>query len=240
MNETTLAQLSRMKLFGMQHAFESLLSNHQHQSLTHDEFISMLVQAEWEARENKSLSRRLKSARFRYRASMDEIVFLPTRNLDKTQVLRFSDCHFIEQAENIIITGPTGVGKSFLISAIGHQACSQGHKVLYTNSQKLFPMLKMAKANDSYNKELKRIERSDLFILDDFGLQQMDTQNRLTLLEIIEDRYKQKSMIISSQIPLDKWYDIIGESTIADAILDRIAHDAHKIEIKGESMRKKK
>ena len=101
-------------------------------------------------------------------------------------------------------------------------------------------MLKMAKADDSYKKELKRIERSDLFILDDFGLQQMDTQNRLSLLEIIEDRYKQKSMIISSQLPLDKWYDIIGESTIADAILDRIAHDAHKIEIKGESMRKKK
>jgi DNA replication protein DnaC len=240
MNETTLSQLSRMKLYGMQHAFESLLSNHQHQSLTHDELISMLVQAEWEARENKSLSRRVKSARFRYQASMDEIVFLPTRNLDKTQVLRFSECRFMEQAENIIITGPTGVGKSFLVSAIGHQACSQGYKVLYTNSQKLFPMLKMAKADDSYKKELKRIERSDLFILDDFGLQQMDTHNRLSLLEIIEDRYKQKSMIISSQLPLDKWYDIIGESTIADAILDRIAHDAHKIEIKGESMRKKK
>ncbi|MCK9401446.1 MAG: ATP-binding protein [Bacteroidales bacterium] len=130
-------------------------------------------------------------------------------------------------------------GKSYLVSALGHQACLKGYKVLYFNCQKLFPSLKVAKADGSYPKETTRIEKSDLLILDDFGLQSLDAQTRMILLEIIEDRYDKKSTIIGSQLPVDKWYDIIGEGTIADAILDRLYHGSHRIDLKGESMRKK-
>ena len=131
------------------------------------------------------------------------------------------------------------MGKSYLISALGHQACLKGYKVLYFNCQKLFASLKVAKADGSYPKEITRIEKSDLLILDDFGLQSLDAQTRMVLLEIIEDRYDKKSAIIGSQLPVDKWYDIIGEGTIADAILDRLYHGSHRIDLKGESMRKK-
>jgi len=139
-----------------------------------------------------------------------------------------------------LICGPTGVGKSFISSALGNQACHKGYKVLYFNTQKLFTRFKMSKADGSYMREINRIEKQDLLILDDFGLQEMDTQNRMAFLEIIEDRYDIKSTIISSQLPINKWYEVIGDSTIADAILDRIANAAHRIELKGESLRKKK
>jgi len=136
-------------------------------------------------------------------------------------------------------TGPTGVGKSYISSALGNQACLKGYKVAYHNLQKLFSSFKISKADGSYLKEIDRIARQDLLILDDFGLQALDANNRLMLLEIIEDRHGKKSTIISSQLPPAKWYDVIGESTIADAILHRLLNSSHKIELKGESMRKK-
>jgi DNA replication protein DnaC len=239
MNEISLSRMSQLKLYGMQRAFESLIETRSYQQLTHDEYISMLLQAEWEDRENRRIGRSLRQARFRYHASLEEIDFIHMRNLDKNQFLRFTDCSFIDRRENILITGPTGVGKSYLISAMGHQGCLKGYKVLYFNCQKLFASLKLAKADGSYPKEIIRIEKSDLLILDDFGLQSLDTQTRMILLEIIEDRYDKKSTIIGSQLPVDKWYDLIGEGTIADAILDRLYHGSHRIDLKGESMRKK-
>ncbi len=136
--------------------------------------------------------------------------------MDKTQFLRLADCSFIIQKKNILITGPTGVGKSFIISALGHQACVRGYKTAYLNTQKMFTRLKMSKADGTYLKEIDKLERMDLVIIDDFGLQQLDNQNRMTLLEIIEDRFDRKSTIISSQLPVNKWYDIIGEGTVAD------------------------
>jgi len=162
------------------------------------------------------------------------------RNIDKNQVIRLASGDFIPKHENILITGSTGIGKSFIASAIGHQACSMGYKVLYQNTPKLFARLKMAKADGSYIKEVAKIERQDLLILDDFGIQPFDAQSRATLMEIIEDRHGKTSLIITSQVPVSKWHDIIGEHTIADAILDRIIHDAHRIELKGESLRKKR
>jgi len=239
MNEISLSRMSQLKLYGMQRAFESLIQSRTYQQLTHDEYINMLVQAEWEDRENRRIGRSLRQARFRYHASLEEIDFIQNRNLDKNQFLRFTDCSFIDRRENILITGSTGVGKSYLISALGHQACLKGYKVLYFNCQKLFPSLKVAKADGSYPKETTRIEKSDLLILDDFGLQSLDAHTRMILLEIIEDRYDNKSTIIGSQLPVDKWYDLIGEGTIADAILDRLYHGSHRIDLKGESMRKK-
>jgi DNA replication protein DnaC len=239
MNTSTLEKMSRMKLYGMQNAFHALIDSKQQNALTADEIISMLVQSEWEYRESKKFAQSLRNARFRYSASLEEIDFTKNRNLDKNLLLRFTDCSFIERKQNLLLSGPTGVGKSFIASALGHQACIKGYKVIYYNTQKLFPLLKMSKADGSYMKIISKIERQDLLILDDFGMQPFDNLTRMMLLEIIEDRHDRKSTIISSQLPPNKWYDVIGESTVADAILDRLLSSSHKIELKGESMRKK-
>ena len=239
MNTAVLNQMSQMKLAGMLRSYQAMRENRLHQELTHDEFLSALIQSEWEHREHHKISRRLHMARFRYTASIEELHFTADRNIDKTQVLRLADYSFIEQKENVLITGATGVGKSYLASALGHQACHRGYRVLYFNTQKLFPKLKMLRADGSYAREIAKIERADLIILDDFGLVPMDSTARMMLLEIIEDRHGRKSTIISSQLPVAKWYEVIGESTVADAILDRMTHTAHRIELKGQSMRKK-
>jgi DNA replication protein DnaC len=228
-----------MKLHGMLRSYQTMLDSNQHHDMTHDELINILIQSEWEERENKKISRHLRLAKFRYGASIEEINFTTTRGLDKTQVMRLADTDFITRKENILITGPTGVGKSFLSSALGHQACQSGHKTLYFNTQKLFSRLKMLKADGSYTREISKIEKYDLLILDDFGLAPLDNVARMFLLEIIEDRHGRKSTIISSQLPVAKWYEVIGESTVADAILDRMVHTAHRIELKGDSLRKK-
>ena len=154
-------------------------------------------------------------------------------------LLRFSNCSWIEKKQNIIIEGPTGVGKSFIGSALGYQACMYGFKTLYYNATKLFSRLKLLKADGSYAKALKRIEKTDVLIIDDFGIQHLDTQNRLSLLEILEDRHGIRSTIIISQLPVTKWHEIIGDPTIADAICDRIIHSSFRIELKGESVRKR-
>lgn len=239
MLEKNLEQMNQMKFYGMATAYQSVIQGKQ--SFTNDELVSMLIQAEWEDREARKIRRHLKAARFRYHAAVEEITYdHPDRKLDKTIMTRLTDCSFIKRHENILITGPTGIGKSFISSALGNQACHLGYKVLYFNTQKLFTMLKMSKADGSYIREINRIEKQDLLVLDDFGLQEMDNPTRMAFLEIIEDRHDIKSTIISSQLPVKKWYDVIGESTIADAILDRLVNGAHRIDLEGESLRKKK
>lgn len=240
MNDQTIDKMKTMKLYGMLHTFRTSLENQSNTSLTADEFISMLVQAEWDERYNRKLDRSLKNARFRYKAAIEQINFKSDRTLDKNQVLRLAECNFITKKENVLITGSTGIGKSYIASAIGHQACSMGFKVLYEHSGKLFARLKMAKADGSYIKEVARIERQDLLIIDDFGIQPLDAQSRTILMEVIEDRHEKRSTLLTSQVPVNKWFDVIGEQTVADAILDRIIHDAHRLELKGESLRKKK
>ena len=240
MNSTTLNKMSQMKLHGMLQAYQTLLDSNQHHHLTNDELVSMIIQAEWDDRENRKINRYLRAARFRYTASIEEVNFTSQRGLDKNQLLRMADGSFIHKKENILITGPTGVGKSYLASALGHQACLQGHRTLYFNTQKLFPQLKMFKADGSYLRQLDKIEKYDLLILDDFGLQLLDNEARMILLEIIEDRHGRKSTIVASQLPVAKWYEVIGDSTVADAILDRMIHSAHRIELKGNSLRKSK
>lgn len=238
MNTKTLEQMKQLRLYGMHRAFESSLTP-ESINYTSDELIAYLTQSEWDDRQNRKIDRLTKSAHFRYSAVMEAIDYDPSRALDKNHIQRFASCDFIKNKQNILITGSTGAGKSYMASAIGHQACSLGYKVVYYNANKLFALLKTAKADGSYLKLIGKLEKQDLLILDDFGLKALDTINRHALMEIIEDRHGKHSTIIASQLPVEAWHQLIGEQTIADAILDRLVHTAHRIDIKGESMRKK-
>jgi DNA replication protein DnaC len=238
MTQETLEKIKKLKLSGMARAYQTSLENNILSKLSADELITMLVEAEWDDRLNRNIERRLRNAKFRYQSSIENVDYEADRNLDRNQMMRFAECTYISKQENILITGSTGIGKSHVATALGHQACTLGYKVYYANMAKLFSKLKMGKADGSYMREISRIERQDLLILDDFGLVPIDNQNRSALMEIIEDRHKKASMIITSQLPVNCWHEVIGEKTIADAILDRIVHDAHRIELKGESLRK--
>ena len=197
------------------------------------------MQSEWDDRQYRSLQRGLKNANFRYKASIEQLDYTEDRGLDRNLVQRLADCSFIQKGEDLFITGSTGTGKSFLASALGQQACLLGYKVLYTNTTKLLSQLKMAKADGAHLKELSGIEKKDVLILDDFGVQPLDAQGRALLLDIIEDRHGKRTTIITSQVPVKKWHEIIGEKTLADAILDRIVHQSIRIELYGDSLRKK-
>ena len=240
MNEATLQKMKNMKFYGMMRAFSTTLESGQTSRYTPDEMVGFLVESEWDARHNRKIDRGLKNAKFRYKANIEDLIFDQKRNLDKNEVHRLADCTFIGKKQNIIITGSTGVGKSYLASALGYQACINGYKIIYSNTSKLISKLKMAKADGSYIREMLRIEKQDLLILDDFGLQPFDAQGRASLMEIVEDRHGKSSLMITSQVPVKQWFDLIGEKTIADAILDRIVHDSIRIELKGESLRKRK
>jgi DNA replication protein DnaC len=240
MNEITLAKMKQMKFYGMYGAFNTAIETGKTDDYTLDQFVSMLIDAEWDDRNTRKIERAIKNARFHYKASIENIIYDETRNIDKNKLLRLAECTYIEQNENLLITGSTGAGKSYIATALGYQACIEGNRVMYFNTTKLFSKLKMAKADGSYLKDLAKIERQHLVILDDFGLQSLDGQNRIALLEIIEDRHSKGSIIITSQIPVQGWYDIIGEKIIADAILDRLIHQSQRIELSGESMRRKR
>ena len=238
MNEA-LEKLKQMKLLGMARAFQLTMESGKNEKFTADEMIAHLVESEWDERYNRRLTRSTMQAKFRYKASLEQVNYDDGR-VDKNQILRLSECDFIKKKENIIITGSTGIGKSYLASAIGHKACSMGFRVLYQHHSKIFAKLKIAKADGTYLKELAKIERQHLLLIDDFGLTPLDAQSRATLMEIMEDRHGKSSTIITSQLPVSKWYEVIGEQTIADAILDRLVHDSHRIEMKGESLRRKR
>lgn len=239
MNEKIILKMRHLKFFGMANAFKLSMEDGRMTRFTADEMVSFLVEAEWDDRNNRRIERQIRNARFRYNASIEQLHFDVERNLEKNQILRFAECKFIDHGENILITGSTGIGKSFLASALGNQACTLGYKVYYTNATKLFAKLKMTKADGSYLREISRMEKQDLLILDDFGIQPLDSQSRSSLMEIIEDRHGKHSTIITSQLPVKEWYDVIGEKTLSDAILDRLVHDAHRIELIGESLRRK-
>jgi DNA replication protein DnaC len=237
-NSDTLDKMKTLKLYGMFHAFKTNLDKGDTKGYTPDQLLAELVDAEYEDRMNRKIDRLVDNAKFRYKASVELINFNKDRNIDRNQILRLAECAFIETQDNVLITGPTGIGKSYIASALGHQACAKGHKVVYWSTPKLFAKLKQAKADNSYVKEVSKILRAELLILDDFGLYPLDNQSRLMLMEIVEDLHGKTSMIFTSQLPVSAWFEMIGEKTIADAVLDRIVHDAHRIEALGESMRK--
>ncbi|MBL0340809.1 MAG: ATP-binding protein [Bacteroidetes bacterium] len=238
MNAEIIEKMKTMKFYGMLRAFRSNLESGAMNNLTTDEMVAHLIEEEWDDRYNRKIARILLNAKFRYKASIEQMYFEAERGMDKNLVMRLADGSFIENKENILITGSTGIGKSYLASALGQQACTLGYRVMYLNASKLFAKLKMAKADNSYITEIAKMERQQLIILDDFGIQPLDAQSRSMFMEIIEDRHGKASTLITSQVPVSKWYEVIGEVTIADAIMDRLIHNAHRIELKGESLRK--
>ncbi len=240
MNEQTLEKMKQMKLFGMLRSFKNVLESSTMNQLTADELILQLIENEWEDRHSRAVERSVRNAKFRYKTSLEMIDYSIDRGLEENMIHRLAECTFINQHQNVIITGSTGTGKSFIASAIGHQACMLGYKVYYANTSRLLAQLKMAKADGSSFKELALLEKQDLLILDDFGIQPLDNQNRMLLMDIIEDRHGKRSTMIAGQVPVAAWYDIIGDETLADAILDRIVHDAHQLELNGESIRRKR
>ena len=200
MNTDTLDKMKQMRLLGMHRAFRTSLETEKNEQLTADEMTALLVDSEWDERHNRSIERTTKNARFRYKASVEQLDYEGKRGLDKNNIQRLADGKYITENENILITGPTGTGKSFLASALGQQACQQGFKVLYANVTRLFAQLKMAKADSSAIRDLAKIERQDLLILDDFGIQPFDQASRSSLLEIIEDRHGKRSTIVSHRL----------------------------------------
>ncbi len=237
-NNQTIEKLKQMRLGAMAELHLQNINNNQLNGVTPDEYLALLTDHEWEQRYNQKIERLIKQASFRQNASVADVNYAHQRNLDKNMFSRLATLDFLKKNENIIITGASGVGKSYLAQALGHHACINGKKVVYTITARLFTRLKLAKVDGTYLKELKKLTRADVLILDDFGLQAFDNQSREALMDIIDDRYNQASTIISSQIPVSVWYDIIGEGTIADAILDRIVNSSHRIDLKGESLRK--
>lgn len=233
------SQLSRLRLHGMSRSWQALLETRKSHELTLSEGLELLLQAEEQDRSDRRFDQLKKNARFRYQASIEELRLESSRGLDKGLVLNLATGDYLAKAESVLISGATGCGKSFLASALGHQACAQGYKVAYYNVQKLLLRTKMARLDGSIYKFFERIAKMDLLILDDFGLTHLEQQQRLDLMELIEDRHGKASTIIASQLPVANWYDVIGEETIADAILDRLVHSAYRIELKGESLRKK-
>ncbi|RLD69816.1 MAG: ATP-binding protein [Bacteroidetes bacterium] len=231
-------QFGQLRLHGMNRSWKSLLETRRQSELSLEEGLEILLQAEQQDRENRRFDRLQKNARFRYRASIEEIRYDASRGIDKALIARLATGEYLSKGESVLITGSTGCGKSFIASALGHQACAQGHKVAYFNTQKLMMKTKMSRAEGTVFKLFDGLSKAALLIIDDFGLTNLGQQQQLDLMEMIEDRHAKSSTIIASQLPVSSWFDVIGEETIADAILDRLVHTSHRLELKGESLRK--
>lgn len=240
MNQSfTLQQLQNLKLAGMALHYEGILSLPTHQHPDGHTLVASMAEAEILHRSNAKMKLYLQLSKLRYQAHLHELDYSKDRNLNQSSIQQLADCSYIKRAENMLITGATGVGKSFVACAFGQQACAQGHKVLYYNLNKFIEKIAQAKLEGNMNKLLDSLDRVALLILDDFGLMPLDDNTRLALLQILEDRYERKSIIIASQLPIASWYEYINQSTIADAIMDRLTSSAHRIELKGKSLRKK-
>lgn len=240
MNNQTLEKLRQMRLYGMHDAFKTSLENTLKEQMTQDQFIFHLVSSEWDNRRNRAIERAIKQANFRYNASLEDIDYTFERGLDRNQVDRLAALEFIKESKDMLITGPTGTGKSYLATALGYKACQEGYRVFYASTAKLMSQLKIAKVKGTVFNDFKRIERTDLLILDDFAMQTFDSQSRGILMDIIEDRHQKRATVITSQVPVKAWHDAIGEKTVADAILDRLVHHSLRVELYGESIRKRK
>ncbi len=235
----TLEKLTTMRFTGMAAALEEQMQMEVPPDMSFEERLGLLLDREQAVRETRRMKTRLRKAKLRQQASVEDIDFRHPRGLDRALVLRLADCNWIKQHNNLIITGPTGVGKSYLACAFAEKACREGFSALYLRTTKLFEDLSLAKGDGRYLKLLTSFSKTDLLVLDDFGLLPLTQEQRHDLLEILEDRHGLKSTLVTSQLPVDHWHEQIGDPTLADAILDRLVHSAHNLQLKGESMRKK-
>ena len=235
----TLMQMQQLKLMGMHHAYQSQLDLSMNHQLDGHELLEHLIQSELTHRSNEKTTMLLKTAKLRLSAGIMQVECNTARNLTKQQLALLAEGNYIKQGQNILITGATGCGKSFIACALGHQACLQGYKTTYLNMNRLIEKITLAKLDGSYLKMLNQLEKQQLVILDDFGLQPLSQDVKLTLLQLLEDRYEKKSIIITSQLPVSKWYEHINDPTLADAIMDRLSANSIRIELKGNSRRTK-
>jgi len=236
----TLEKMRGLKLHGMAKAFEEQLSSPDCKDLSFEDRLGLMVDREATDRGNRRLQTRLRNAKLRLQACMEDIDYRHPRGLDKSLIKSLSSCQWVRDHNNIILTGPTGAGKSFISCALAHRACLEGYTVIYYRAPRLFQDLSVARGDGRYGKLINSIARSQLLVIDDWGLSALNDLERRDLLEILEDRHGISSTIVAGQLPLEHWHEIIGNPTIADAILDRLIHNAYKINLKGDSMRKKK
>lgn len=238
--QITLDRLTELKLDGMSKAYKAILEMPVQNQPSLNQFMARLAEAELQERTARRTALYLKQSKLRYDAILEQVHCTPERNLTQDKLMMIADCGFIDRAENILISGKTGTGKSYLACAIGRQACSLGYRTLYFGINRFLEKIAMAKLDGTYIKLLNQIEKAHLIIIDDFGLHPLNGSTRRAVLQILEDRYGIKSTIIISQLPVAKWYEYIGESTISDAIMDRLAGNAHRIDLEGPSLRDKK
>jgi DNA replication protein DnaC len=240
LHEQTFEKLYALQLTGMAEALKDQMGRTDLDGLAFEERFSMLVDAQHLFRENKRMKRLLENAKLKLAASMEDIDYRSTRGLDKSVMLSLANCDWVRKHRNVIIVGPTGSGKTFLSCALAHKACREGMTAFYLRTPKLYYTLAMARADGSYARVLAKLARTSVIILDDLGMAALADGERRDLLEVIEDRHGSASTVITSQLPVEHWHEVIGDPTIADALLDRLVHNAHKINLKGESMRKRK
>ena len=236
----TLDQLRQLGLAGMAHAYEELAANPRGAELDHAEWLGLLLDRELANRQDRRLKARLRYARLRHQAAVEDIDYRTQRGLDRALFQKLALGGWIEAKQNVILEGPTGIGKSWLACALGQKACRDNHSVLYQRVPRLFADLALARGDGRYARLMRALGGVKLLILDDWGLEPLGPEQRHDMLEIAEDRNGRGATLITSQIPVDRWHDLIGDPTLADAILDRIIHNAHRIKLSGESLRKKK
>lgn len=236
--QQTLDKLHQMKLSGMARALEEQLSQPETGALSFEERLGLLVDREADLRENRRLSWRLKEARLKQPACVEDVDFRHPRGLDRSAFFSLATCQWIQAHHNVIITGPTGVGKTYVACALGNKACRLGFKVRYWSVSRFVHALTLARADGSYDSLVRKLQRTDLLLLDDWGLSPFQLTEARDLFEILEDRNQTRSTLVVSQIPIGNWHDLLTDATLADAILDRLVHNAYKIELRGESMRK--
>lgn len=237
LNEQTHQKLNAMKLLGMAAAFDERLKERGNDKLSFEERFGLMVEREWTERQQRRLKLRLGSAKLREAACVEDINYRHPRNLDRSVIQRLSTCRWVTDHENVVISGATGLGKTWLGCALANKACREGYSALYARLPRLFHALQIARADGSYIKELARLAKADVLVLDDLGLSPIGEIERRDLLEVLEDRHGVRSTVVTSQIPVKKWHETIGDPTIADAFIDRLLHRAHRIELKGPSMR---
>lgn len=238
LTQQTLQQLRRLKLNGMVEAFEQQLTQPAHAELSFEERFSLLVDRELTARDNRRLERLLKTAKLKYNACVEDINYRHARGLQRPQMAALITGDWVRQGQSILLVGPTGCGKTWLACALANQVCRQGHSALYVRTSRLLDDLRIARADGSYAKKLAYLAKLDLLILDDCGLEKLNRAQAQDVLELIDDRHGAKSLLITSQLPIEHWHESLGDPTLADAILDRVLQHAHKLLLKGESMRK--